>query len=483
MSSFSRHRRKLFISGEWVGPATDRVSEIRSPSTEEIVGSVPVAEAVDVDAAVRGARAAFDDPTGWASWSATERSAALRRLADELAARGADAAGLMVDEMGMPVRLADGARTTRAVDLLRYYADLAVTMDDDAPGGRPGATVVRRQPVGVVAAIVPYNGPLTLTMFKAAPALAVGCTIVVKPSPVAPLALFLLAEAVQAAGLPPGVLSVVTGEGPAGDHLVNHPGVDKVAFTGSTAVGQTIARSAADRLASVTLELGGKSAAVLLEDADLVGFTARLPGLSFSNAGQNCFCHSRILAPRHRYAEVVDAVAATAEAVVVGDPHRPETEMGPLISAAHRDRVEAHIATARDAGARLVTGGGRPAGLSRGFYVEPTVFADVDPSMRIAREEVFGPVVAVIAYDGEQEAIAIANDGDFGLAGSVWSRDRDHAEQVARRLDIGTVGINGYDLDFSAPFGGRRLSGLGYELGPQGLESYVKLQSLYRDSA
>lgn len=480
MSGFDRNREHFYIGGKWVAPTDRRPAHVISPSSEDVIGYVPQAAPPDIDAAVAAARSAFDQPGGWGEWPVAERAAALYRLAEELEARGDDSAELMVEELGMPIRLATTARTTRSVDLLRYYADLAVSTWHDSERSSSG-TVIRWQPVGVVAAIVPYNGPLTLTMFKAAPALAAGCSIVVKPSPAAPLALYLLAEAAERAALPPGVFNIVSGDGAAGEHLVAHPWVDKVAFTGSTAIGRSIAHAAAEQLRPVTLELGGKSAAVLLPDVDLGAFAERIAGLSFTNAGQNCFCHSRILAPRERYDEVVERVRLVAEAVEVGDPHSSTTQMGPLISADHRARVEGYIAAGVAQGARLVTGGARPPDQERGFYMAPTVFADVDNSMTIAQEEIFGPVVAIIPYDTEDDAVRLANDSVFGLAGSVWSEDLEHAERVARRLDVGTVGINNYVVDFAAPFGGRRMSGLGYELGPQGLAAYAKLQSLYRD--
>ncbi len=480
MSGFERNRRHFYIGGQWATATDRRPGQVVSPSSENVIGCVPRAQPAEVDAAVAAARRAFDDPAGWSHCPVEERARALGRLADELDARGDDNVELMVEEMGMPIRLASVARTARSVDLLRYYAGLAVsTWHDSQPSTR--GTIVRRQPVGVVAAIVPYNGPLTLAMFKAAPALAAGCTIVIKPSPAAPLGLYLLAEAADQASLPSGVLNIVSGDAETGEHLVAHPGVDKIAFTGSTAVGRSIAHTAAQQLRPVTLELGGKSAAVLLPDVDLDAFSEKIAGLSFTNAGQNCFCHSRILAPRPRYGEVVEAVRGVAEGVEVGDPHLPATQMGPLVSGAHRARVEDYVASGVAQGARLVAGGVRPHLPARGFYLQPTVFANVDNAMTIAQEEIFGPVVAVISYDTEDEAVHLANDSAFGLAGSVWGEDADRAERLARRLDVGTVGINNYVLDFEAPFGGRRMSGIGYELGPQGLDAYSKLQSVYRN--
>jgi len=460
---------------------TGGVDPVSSPNTEDTIGAVARATVDDVELAVGAARRAFDDPTGWSHWALDRRLEAVRRLADELEKRSDLASGLMPDEMGIPVRVARLSGTKRSVALLRYYADIAgsaLAEDRTLP-----ATVVRRQPAGVIAAIVPYNGPLTLAMFKVAPALVVGCTVVVEPSPDAPLALYLLADAAEAAGLPPGVINIVTGGQDVGERLVAHPGVDKIAFTGSTRVGRSIAAIAADRLQSVTLKLGGKSAAVLLDDADLDRFVAAVPTISFANAGQNCFCHSRIRALRHPYAEVLDAVASTAAGIRVGDARDDTTVMGPVISAGQRGRIEEYVAAGRAKGARLVTGGGRLPGAERGFFLRPTVFADVAGEMRIAQEEIFGPVICVLPYDDEGDAVRIANDVEYGLAGSVWGVDTDRAERVATRLDVGTVGVNGYLIDYEAPFGGRKLSGLGYELGPQGIDGYPKLQTLCKDPA
>jgi aldehyde dehydrogenase (NAD+) len=332
----------------------------------------------------------------------------------------------------------------------------------------------------VVAAIPPWNYPHGLAAFKVAPALAAGCTVVLKAAPETALDAMVFGEAAMQAGLPPGVLNVIAGGANAGAHLVAHPDVDRVAFTGSTEVGRAIGETCGRLLRPVTLELGGKSAAIVLEDADLDATMRGLRTASFANAGQICYQNSRILAPRSRYTEVVEVLAALADALRVGDPLDPATEIGPLVSARQRERVLNYIDIGKANGARLVAGGAIPKEQLRGWFVSPTVFADVDNTDRIAREEIFGPVVTVIPYDSEAEAIVIANDSEFGLGGSVWSSDPDRATDVARQVATGTIGINGYQLDVAAPYGGVKGSGIGRELGPEGLATYQNLKSIYQ---
>jgi aldehyde dehydrogenase (NAD+) len=339
---------------------------------------------------------------------------------------------------------------------------------------------VRREPVGVVAAIVPWNYPQALAAFKLAPALAAGCTVVLKAAPETALDALVFAEAARECGMPPGVLNVVPGGVEAGKHLVSHPGVDKVSFTGSTVAGRIIAEVCGRLLRPVTLELGGKSAAIILDDADLDATLRGLRSVSFVNNGQTCYLGSRILAPRSRYAEVIDALVTLVDGFTVGDPLDGATDIGPVVTARQRDRVLGYIEAGNDSGARLVAGGGIPKDQPRGWFVSPTVFADVDNSDRIAQEEIFGPVLAVIAYDDDADAIALANDSQFGLAGTVWSTDTDRATDVARAVKTGTIGVNGYQLDMGAPFGGVKASGLGRELGPEGLEEFFDLKSIYR---
>jgi len=339
---------------------------------------------------------------------------------------------------------------------------------------------VRREAVGVVAAIIPWNYPQALAAMKVAPALAAGCTVVLKASPETALDALVFAEAAVDAGLPPGVLNVVAGGPATGAYLVAHPGVDKVAFTGSTATGRVVAEICGRLMRPVTLELGGKSAAIILDDADLDATMRGLRTASFVNNGQTCHLSSRIPAPKSRYDEIVDAVAALAESMAVGDPLNPSTEIGPMVSSRQRERVLGYIGVGKDSGARLVAGGSVPKDQPWGWFVSPTVFADVDNSDRLAREEIFGPVLTISAYDTDDEAIALADDSEFGLAGTVWSTDTDRATSVARAVHTGSIGINDYALDMRAPFGGVKASGLGRELGPEGLEAYRTLKSIYR---
>ena len=338
--------------------------------------------------------------------------------------------------------------------------------------------LVRREPVGVVGAIVPWNFPLGLTMPKLCPALLTGCTVVLKPAEETPLYAFLLAEIFEQAGLPPGVLNVVPADRTVSEELVRHPLVDKISFTGSTRAGSRVGSICGEQIKRCALELGGKSAAIILDDADLDEVIPELAPATMRNSGQACINQTRVLAPRGRYEAVVEALAATIGAFVVGDPADPDTVVGPLISEAQRERVEGYIASGRRAGARLVVGGGRPSEHERGYFVEPTIFADVDNRMTIAQEEIFGPVVAVIPYTGEDEAVAIANDSAYGLSGSVWSGDAERALRVARRLRTGNVGLNHHMLDIGGPFGGFKRSGLGREYGLEGIDEYVELQQL-----
>lgn len=475
---------ELFIGGEWVAPLGQGRIEVISASTEEPIGVVPEAGFDDIDAAVAAARRAFDDPTGWATWQPADRAAALERLAAALDARGPEIARRVAQQNGMPITIAQQTEGLFPGLLARYYAGLIRDAEqaEDRTGLLGGRIHVRRSPVGVVAAIVPWNFPQVLTMFKLAPALAAGCTVVVKPSPETVLDTVLLAEAVQEAGLPPGVVNIVPAGREGGAHLVAHPGVDKVAFTGSTAAGRAIARTCGELLRPVTLELGGKSAAIILDDADLVGSVEALFGATLLNNGQTCFLGTRVLAPRRRYEEIVGVFSALADGLVVGDALDPATQIGPLVSARQRARVEGYIATGQAEGGRIAAGGVRP-DRGRGFFVRPTIFADVDNKATISREEIFGPVLAVIPYDSVDDAISIANDSEFGLGGSVWTGDPEYGQSVAARVQTGSIGINHFMLDPAAPFGGVKSSGIGRELGPEGLAAYQQLQSIYHPAA
>ena len=467
---------QLFINGDF--RLADKAEPVLEAGTGELLGDGASATEADIDAAVAAARAALP---GWRSTSPDHRANVLLAFAAALHARAAGTTELVTRENGMPMRLSRGANGLFPAALLGYYAKLITeTPIEEIRPSMTGHTIVRREPVGVVAAIVPWNYPQALAAFKLAPALAAGCTVVLKASPETALDALVFAEAAKEAGIPPGVLNVVPGAAEAGAHLVSHPGVDKVSFTGSTAVGRIIGEVCGRLLRPVTLELGGKSAAIILDDADLDATMEGLKSVSLINNGQTCYLGSRILAPRSRYGEVVDALAHLVGGLAVGDPLDMATDIGPVVSARQRERVLGYIEDGKRSGAKLIAGGGVPAGQPRGWFVEPTVFADVDNSARIAQEEIFGPVLAVIPYDSDDQAIALANDSEFGLAGTVWSTDADRATEVAREIHTGTVGINDYQLDMGAPFGGVKASGIGRELGPEGLEEFFSLKSIYR---
>jgi acyl-CoA reductase-like NAD-dependent aldehyde dehydrogenase len=473
-------RDALFIGGEWVKPSTSNQFTVMDAATEEVLGSVPEAAETDVDRAVAAARQAFESPD-WAGLSPAERAAAMRRFADELDKRAADLTRTVSQENGMPIGLSELLESGFAIGMLRYYADLAdaTPVEESRPSQLGVETLVRRSPMGVVAAIVPWNYPVTLAMSKIAPALATGCTVVIKPSPPSTLLdCFILADAAEAAELPPGVLNWVPGDREIGAYMVSHPGVDKVAFTGSTPAGRLIAKVCAGLLRPVTLELGGKSAAILLDDVDMDTIWPNLQFVTFINNGQTCVTCSRLLAPASRYDEIVDAVASRVSQFVVGNPLDRNVEIGPMASAAHRERVEGYIEKGKGE-AKLVAGGGRPKGLDRGWFVEPTVFAYMSNSATIAQEEIFGPVLSVIPYADERDAVRVANDSVYGLGGSVFSADAERAKEVARQVHTGTIGINGYPAAIGSPFGGVKDSGIGREFGPEALTSYLNLKSMY----
>lgn len=471
----------LFIGGAWTAPRGGGRIAVVSPSSEQQVGSVAEAGPADADAAVSAARAAFAARGGWAGWEPARRADALDAFADAYERRAGEFAHRVSLQNGMPIAIASRIEAGIPVAVYRYYAALARALPavERRDGVLGGAIDVLRHPVGVVAAIVPWNFPQTLTAFKLAPALAAGCAIVLKPSPETVLDALLLADCAREAGLPDGVLNIVPGGRELGARLVAHPGVDKVAFTGSTAAGRSIAEVCGRLLRPVTLELGGKSAAIVLDDAELKGAVEQLFGATLLNNGQTCFLSTRVLAPRARYDEVVELLAALARGLTVGDALDPLTEVGPLATSAQRERVRGCVERGRADGARLVAGGGVPAGRERGWFVEPTVFADVRNDDALAREEIFGPVLAVIPYDGEDEAVALANDSPYGLGGTVWTRDLERGAAVAARMQTGTVGLNAFLLDPAAPFGGVKASGLGRELGPEGLAAYQHVQSIH----
>lgn len=472
-------RREFFIGGRWVAPSGDRRRSSVEAATEETLGEAALAEWSDIDAAVRAARHALDHGP-WGRSTAAERADVLVRFADALEARGASTSRMVSQQNGMPWGLSTIANVVLPVNTMRYYADLIRSADlEEVRPSAAGSTFVRREPVGVVAAIAPWNYPQSLAMDKVAPALAAGCTVVLKPSPDAALDLYVFAEAAIEAGLPDGVLNVVLADRDVSALLVSHPGVDKVAFTGSTAAGREIGAACGRLIRRCTLELGGKSAALVLDDVDIDQFSQNIGNATFRNNGQTCTSQTRILAPRSRYAEVVDAVADFLNGLVVGNPLDPAVTCGPLVSRQHQERVLGYIDAAKRSSARLVVGGGRPSSQDRGWFVEPTLFADVDNADPIGREEVFGPVLVVIPYERDDEAVAIANDSNYGLAGSVWTSDEDRGLHIARQIRTGTVGVNYYSVDPHAPFGGMKDSGLGRERGPEGLSAYLEYKSIY----
>jgi acyl-CoA reductase-like NAD-dependent aldehyde dehydrogenase len=469
---------KLFIGGRWVEPAGSEVIEVFSPATGEKVGQTPLATAADVDAACAAARKAFDEGP-WPRMTPHERQAVIAKAVELITARADEFKHLLTCETGQPGTIVDIMQFGAGVTGLQYYAGAADKYTwRDIRDGVYGQTLVLREPIGVVGAVVAWNVPFFQACNKLGPALLAGCTVVLKPAAETPLSTNLLAEVFAEAGLPEGVLSVVPGGPETGRALTANPQIDKFTFTGSSAVGKEVGKIAAERLKPCTLELGGKSAAIILEDADL---DSTLPMLVFSglmNCGQACVGQTRILAPTSRYDEVVEKVAAAVAAMPVGRPDDPTAAIGPLISEKQRDRVERYILTGVEEGARIVTGGQRPKGLEGGWFVEPTVFADVDNSMAIAQEEIFGPVLVVIPYEDEDDAVRIANDSVYGLAGSVWTTDNDKAIEIARKIRTGTYAVNMYAFDPGAPFGGYKNSGIGRENGPEGIDAYCEAKSV-----
>jgi aldehyde dehydrogenase (NAD+) len=468
---------RLFIGGEWVAPATTATIDVVSPHSTRVIARVPDGSPADLDRAVAAARTAFD--TGpWPRMAPGERAAVLTRLADAYERRVGELTQLISAQMGAPV--AQPLQAVAAAGTWRYYAGLGDHYPwEEQRQGLSGTALVRREPAGVVAAIVPWNGPQVTAAAKLAPALLAGCTVVLKPAPETPLDSYVLAEVTTEAGVPPGVVNVVAGGRDAGEHLVGHAGVDHVAFTGSTAAGRRIGAICGGQLKRHTLELGGKSAAIICDDADLTSTMAGLRFASLVNNGQTCVAQTRILASRRRYDEVVDALVATVASMTVGDPADPATEIGPLATDAQRARVLDYLKVGRHEGATLAFHGATPPG-APGWYVAPAVFTDVDNHMRIAREEIFGPVLSVIAYDDEADAVRIANDSEYGLAGTVWTGDVERGMDIARRVRTGTYGVNTYTVEPCAPFGGMKASGVGRELGPEGLAAYLEDKTVVR---
>jgi acyl-CoA reductase-like NAD-dependent aldehyde dehydrogenase len=478
MSALQQTRRdRFYIGGEWAAPASDRRVPVIGANDGAVIGEVPDGTEADVDRAVAAARKALP---GWRATSPAERSAIIARFADAMEKRAEQITASVSAQNGMPIALAQMLESGYVVGLMRYYAHLAGQLqpEERRPSPMGFDTLVRRESIGVVGGIVPWNYPVTLAIFKIGPALATGCTLVLKPSPGTVLDSYWIAEAAAEAGVPAGVINWVPGGLELGAYLVSHPGIDKVAFTGSTGAGRKVAEVCGRLLRPVTLELGGKSAGILLDDVDLAKQMPQMVFPMLGNNGQTCLLSTRVLAPEKRYDEVVEAFANLAKNLKVGHSLDPSTEMGPMASEEHRTRVEAYIAKGKTE-ARLVAGGGRPKGLDKGWFVEPTIFADVANNATIAREEIFGPVLSIIKYKTEAEAIALANDSEFGLGGTVWSSDAERAARVARQVETGSVGVNGYMLDVNAPFGGVKASGMGRELGPESLNGYLTYKSVY----
>jgi aldehyde dehydrogenase (NAD+) len=477
---------QLYIDGRWTPAGGGGTRQVIDPSTEQVVADVAEATADDIDNAVRAARTAFDDGW-WGRSTPQERAVPLKRFAELLRERRDEAIERVVTEVGTPVTLARGLQVQVPLEHLADMVERVLTtypfMTPMPPtfGAGIGQGVVLREPAGVVAAITPFNYPFFTSLSKIAPALAAGCTVVLKPAPQTPLSALLLAEAADAAGLPPGVLNVVTsGDVVASQQLTTHRDVDMVSFTGSVPVGAAISAQAAHTVKRVTLELGGKNADIVLADADLERAVAHFAYGFTRNSGQGCGCMTRLIVHQSRHDEAVQLLLDTVARYRVGDPRDPATDLGPLISAAQRARVEHYIRIGRDEGAVLVAGGNRPAHLERGFYLEPTVFTAVTPSMRIAREEIFGPVAVVIPVADDDHAVAVANDSEFGLSGAVWSADPQRAFQVARRIRTGQITINGGGggTNPHAPYGGYKRSGIGREFGAAGLEEYLETKAV-----
>ncbi|PWU54808.1 aldehyde dehydrogenase family protein [Micromonospora sp. S4605] len=468
-------RTDIYLDGAWVAASSGQALAVRNPATEEVVATVPAGTAADVDRAVAAARAAFP---GWADTAPAERAAALDRLHAALTARAHTVANTVATELGTPLKIAVRVQAGLPLTVLRSYVDLAGRPPAEEPVGN---SLVVREPVGVVGAITPWNYPLHQVVAKLAPALAAGCTVVLKPSELTPLTAYLLFDAIHEAGFPPGVVNLVPGTGPeVGEAIAAHPDVDMVSFTGSTATGRRISHLAADRIARVALELGGKSANVILDDADLAAAVKVGVGNAFLNSGQTCTAWTRMLVHRDRYDEALALAAKVAEGYRLGDPFDPDTRLGPVVSAAQRERIAGHVAKGLADGGRLVAGGPDAPLPERGYFVAPTVIADVDPDSALAQEEVFGPVLAVIPVDDEDAAVAVANNSRYGLAGAVWSGDEERALRVARRLRTGAVDINGAPFNPLAPFGGYKQSGLGRELGRYGLDEYLQTKAIQR---
>jgi acyl-CoA reductase-like NAD-dependent aldehyde dehydrogenase len=468
-----RQYDRFYIDGDWRRPAGAEAIDVESAATEEVIGRVPRGNAGDVDSAVRAARRAFD---GWSRTSAAERAEWLRTLAAALEARVDDIARTISEEVGMPITMSTAVQAKLPVHVTKSFAQIA---EDGRFEEQVGNSTIVREAYGVAGLITPWNYPLHQIMAKVAPAMAAGCTMVLKPSEVAPLNSYLLADAAIEIGLPAGVLNIVHGDGPTvGEAIAAHRDVDLVSFTGSVRAGRRVSSVAAETIKKVTLELGGKSACVILDDAPIEKAVPSGVNNAMMNSGQTCSAWTRMVVPRARLNEVIDLATATIDRLTLGDPLDPKAKLGPLVSATQRERVERYIDRGKQEGARLVAGGIRPPQFARGHYVAPTIFADVESRMAIAQEEIFGPVLAILPYDTEEQAIAIANDTIYGLAGGVWSADPERAMRIARRLRTGQVDVNGGRFNLLAPFGGYKRSGVGREFGTYGLDEYLQIKAI-----
>jgi betaine-aldehyde dehydrogenase len=466
---------RLFIGGRWVAPSGRETIEVHNAGNGEVMGRVPAGNEKDADAAVKAARAAFE---GWKETPVEKRAEFLEKISAGLKARADELARTIAQEVGMPLKLSGRIQAGLPIANFANYARL---LKDFSFEEKVGNSLVVREAVGVAVAITPWNYPLHQITLKVAPALAAGCTVVLKPSEVAPFNAFILAEVIEAAGLPAGVFNLVTGYGPAvGEALVRHPGVDLISFTGSTRAGKRISELAAQSVKRVALELGGKSASVILDDADLPAAVKSTVNGCYLNSGQTCTALTRMLVPEDKYQEAAKIAAEVAKGFTVGDPLLETTKLGPLSSQAQLERVRGFIKKGLAEGAELVAGGAEPPANvpAGGYYVQPTVFGKVKNSMTIAQEEIFGPVLAIIPYQDEEDAVRIANDSVYGLAGAVWSKDEARAQRVARRIRAGQVDVNGGAFNMNAPFGGFKQSGHGREAGVYGLEEFLEYKSL-----
>jgi aldehyde dehydrogenase (NAD+) len=469
----------LYVGGEWVKPSTSNTIDVISPWTEEVIATVPEAGEADVDHAVAAAQTALAGP--YPQLSPDERADYLTKVSQGIMARSQELAEIITAENGSPAGWSLMGQVFSATMIFDGYANLVRTFPFEEPrAGALGPVLVRKEPVGVSAGIIPWNVPLFEIACKLGPALAAGSPIVLKPSPETPVDCYLLAEILDEIGLPKGMVSFLPAGREIGEYLVRHPGIDKVTFTGSTAAGRKVAAICGEQLKRVTLELGGKSAAIVLDDADLATHIPTLMPSALMNNGQACVAQTRILAPRARYDEVVDAIADSVKAATVGgDPTDASVTVGPLVAERQQERVLGYIDKGRSEGAKLVVGGGRPSELPKGWFVEPTLFVDVDNKMTIAQEEIFGPVLAVIPYEDQAEAVRIANDSDFGLSGSVWTSDVERGIDVARQVRTGTYGVNSMaTIDIQQPFGGFKASGIGREFGPEGLTAFLETKTI-----